>query len=278
MKNDTIIGQFLKLFSTKDSEKYSDEEISKLLQKAVSPTVKKYEKGTKQHQSLFTKKESIDRLIILRCYAFEVFESITKGNLHNEIYGRRINVIESALLRCEIATDENICLIKSGFGLSFLSNLRLMLESLAISRYLWEKGESEAIRFQDYMEYQISEIEKTKKQLEGKYDESFFKPYGWISDSKINSLSKLVKNLNNDEYNELFKISSNYVHSSPYSLQKVWEMNQRLNGYFPFSLEDSIRLNEFILTDFLVFIIDCFAEDDEKNSFKFFLKVIVDNM
>ncbi len=278
MKSDTIIDQFIRLFCTKDSEKYSDEEISKLLQKAVSPTVKKYEKGTKQHQSLFKNKESIDRLIVLRCYAYELFESISNGNIHNEIYGRRIKVIESALLRCEVATDENICLVKSGFGLSFLSNLRLMLESFAIAKYLWEKGETEAIRFQDYMEYQISEIEKTKRDLEGKYDKSFFKPYGWISDSKINSLSKLVKKLNNDEYNELFKISSNYVHSSPYSLQKVWEMNQRLNGYFPFSLEDSIRLNEFILTDFLVFIIDCFAEDDKKDFFKLFLKVIVDNM
>lgn len=278
MKNTTIIEQLVNLSFTKDFEKYSDKEISKLLQKAVSPTVKKYERGTKQHQSLFKKRESIDRLIVLRCYAFEVFESITKGNLHNEIYGRRINVIESALLRCEIATDENICLVKSGFGLSFLSNLRLMLESFAIAKYLWEKGESEAIRFQDYMEYQISEIEKTKRELEGKYDESFFKPYGWISDSKINSLSKLVKNLGKDEYSELFKISSNYVHASPYSLQKVWEMNQGRNGYFPFGLEDSIRLNEFILEDFLMFIIDCFAEGDQKDFFKFFLKVIVDNM
>ena len=273
-----IIEQVLKLFMTTDSEKYSDLEIHKLLLKTVSPTVKQYKKSNKQHQSLFQKDENIDRLIVLRCFAFELWNSIIQGKLHNEIYGRRINVIETALLRCEIATDENIALFTNGYGLSAMSNLRLMLEAFSISKYLWEKGESEAKRFQDYRGYQKSEFDGTKADIEDKHDESFFKPYGWISEPELRSLSHLVKELKNAKYNELFKISNNYVHATPYSLEKVWELNHKRMGYFPIDLSELIRLNEFILTDFLCFVVDSFVESDEKHFYKLFLKIIVDWM
>lgn len=273
-----IIEQVLKLFMTTDSEKYSDLEIHKLLLKTVSPTVKQYKKSNKQHQSLFQKDENIDRLIVLRCFSFELWNSIIHGNIHNEIYGRRINVIETALLRCEIATDENIALFTNGYGLSAMSNLRLMLEAFSISKYLWKKGENEAKRFQDYREYQKSEFDGTKADIEDKHDESFFKPYGWISEPELRSLSHLVKELKNAKYDELFKISNNYVHATPYSLEKVWELNHKRMGYFPIDLSELIRLNEFILTDFLFFVVDSFVESDEKHFYKLFLKIIVDWM
>lgn len=273
-----IIEQVLKLYMTTDSEKYSDLEIHKLLLKTVSPAVKQYKKSNKQHQSLFQKDENIDRLIVLRCFAFELWNSIIQGKLHNEIYGRRINVIETALLRCEIATDENITLFTNGYGLSAMSNLRLMLEAFSISKYLWEKGESEAKRFQDYREYQKLEFDGTKADIEDKHDESFFKPYGWISEPELRSLSHLVKELKNAKYDELFKISNNYVHATPYSLEKVWEFNHKRMGYFPIDLSELIRLNEFILTDFLCFVVDRFVESDEKDFYKLFLKIIVDRM
>ncbi|MBQ3642489.1 MAG: hypothetical protein IJJ71_13355 [Treponema sp.] len=273
-----IIEQVLKLFMTTDSEKYSDLEIHKLLLKTVSPTVKQYKKSNKQHQSLFQKDENIDRLIVLRCFAFELWNSIIQGKLHNEIYGRRINVIETALLRCEIATDENIALFTNGYGLSAMSNLRLMLEAFSISKYLWKKGENEAKRFQDYREYQKSEFDGTKADIEDKHDESFYKPYGWISEPELRSLSHLVKELKNAKYDELFKISNNYVHATPYSLEKVWELNHKRMGYFPIDLSELIRLNEFILTDFLCFVVDRFVESDEKDFYKLFLKIIVDRM
>lgn len=273
-----IIEQVLKLFMTTDSEKYTDLEIHKLLLKTVSPTVKQYKKSNKQHQYLFQKDENIDRLIVLRCFAFELWNSIIQGKLHNEIYGRRINVIETAFLRCEIATDENIALFTNGYGLSAMSNLRLMLEAFSISKYLWKKGESEAKRFQDYREYQKSEFDGTKADIEDKPDESFFKSYGWISEPELRSLSHLVKELKNAKYNELFKISNNYVHATPYSLEKVWELNHKRMGYFPIDLSELIRLNEFILTDFLCFVVDSFVESDEKHFYKLFLKIIVDWM
>ena len=264
---------------TTDSEKYSDSEIHKLLLKVVSPTVKQYKKSRKKWQSRSLKDENIDRLIILLCFAFELWDLIIHGNLHNEIYGRRINVIETALLRCEIATEENIALFSNGYGLSAMSNLRLMLEAFSISKYLWEKGENEAKRFQDYREHQKAEFDGTKANMEENHDEAFFKPYGWISDDKLRSLSHLVKNLKNENYNKLFQISNNYVHSTPYSLEKVWEFNHNRKGYFPIKLSELIRLNEFILTDFLIFVVDCFIKrDDEKGFYHLFLKIILDWM
>ncbi len=269
----SIINQVLKLFSSKDSEKYSDIQIHNLLKKAVKPTVKLYKNS---NQLRFLKDENIERLIILRCFAFELWDLIIHNELHNEIYGRRINVIETALLRCEIASDENITLFANGYGLSAMSNLRLMLESLAVSKYLWEKGEEEAKRFQDYMEFQKSDFEGTPVKMEDEYDETFFKIYGWISDKKFNSFSKLVKKLGNNEYDDLVKISNNYIHASPYSLEKVWKMNHKQKGYFPIDLLKLIRINERILVDFLLFVLDCFIESEEKDFYKIFIKIIVD--
>lgn len=275
----SIINQVLKLFMSTDSEKYSDLEVHKLLLKAVAPTVQQYKKANKQHQTLFQKYEDIDRLIILRCFAFELWNLIIHGELHNEIYGRRANVIETALLRCEIATDENIALFKNGYGLAAMGNLRLMLESFSISRYLWDKGEDEAKRFQDYMEHQKSEFDGTKANMEEEREDSFFKTYGWISEPESRTLSALVKRLENKKYAELFNISNNYVHATPYSLEKVWEFNHKHQGYFPIELPELIRLNEFILADFLEFIVKHFIErEEEKLFYKIFLKIIVDWM
>ncbi|MBR4374038.1 MAG: hypothetical protein IKP49_06740 [Treponema sp.] len=270
----SIIEQILKFSKSINSKKYSDYKIHKLLKKAVNPILKLYIKGNKQHQSLFERNENIERLIILRCFAWELWNLIINGELRNDIYGRRINVIEAALLRCEIATDENIVLLKNGQGLSVMSNLRLMLESFVVSKYLWEKGESEAKRFQDYMEFQKSDFEGSTLKLEAEYDESFFKAYGWISDKKFHSLSALVKGFTNGEYEDLFKISNNYIHATPYSLEKVWELNHQLQGYFPIDLPSLINLNERLLSDFLVFVTDCFIDTDKKESCKVVLEVI----
>lgn len=262
-----------------DSEKYSDLEVHKLLLKAVAPTVKQYKKSNKQHQTLFQKNEDIDRLIILRCFAFELWDLIIHGKLHNEIYGRRANVIETALLRCEIATDENIALFTNGYGLAAMGNLRLMIESFSISKYLWNKGEDEAKRFQDYMEHQKSEFDGTESHMEEEREDSFFKKYGWISEPESRTLSALVKKLKNEKYDKLFNISNNYIHATPYSLEKVWEFNHKRKGYFPIELPELIRLNELILVDFLNFIVNCFVEENyKKDFFIIFLKVIVDWM
>lgn len=271
----SIINQILNLFSSKDSENYSDFQIHKLLQNAVKPTVKQYKNS---HKLQFLKDENVERLIILRCFAFELWDLIIHGELRNEIYGRRINVIETALLRCEIASDENITLFANGYGLSAMSNLRLMLESLALSKYLWEKGEEEAKRFQDYMEFQKSDFEGTPPKMEDEHDEAFFKIYGWISDKEFNSFSKLVRKMGNADYDELLKISNNYIHATPYSLEKVWEMNHKQKGYFPIDLSHMIRLNERILVDFLLFVLDCFIDSEEKEIYKLFIKIIVDWM
>ena len=68
-------------------------------------------------------------------------------------------------------------------------------------------------------------------------------------------------------------------------------MNHERRGceYFPLGLEDTIRFNEKILVDFLVFLIDSYMDDNkpaipgldgfpEKRFYKILLKTFVDNM
>lgn len=156
-----IIHSLLKFFLTTNTNDYSDEQARKAIFKATQPQVKQYKKGRENITYHFDKEKSLDRLIILRLFAFDLWNII----LSKKPEGRVAYVVNEALLRIEIATDENITLIGHGYGIGATNNLRQMLESLAIVKYLKDKGEKEAERFQDHAEYQSSEILQEKKPI-----------------------------------------------------------------------------------------------------------------
>lgn len=288
MNDSKIIPSLLKFFMITDSENYTNEQAAKAVYKVILPVVKNYKKGRKNINGHFNKEKSLDRLIILRMFAYELWQDI----LAKDPKGRVTYVIEEALLRAEIATDENIALIGSGYGVGAASNLRQMLESLAIVKYIWSKGESEAERFQDHAEYQSSDILQERIIIEKYKDEpSFCTPYGWISDKENNSLAKLIKLLNNEDYNGMYKLCCNLIHASSFSMELVMSLNHKRQGcdYFPLGFEETIRLNETILVDFLMFLIDTYFDNTrpifpgmdgftEQRIYKILLKSIVDNM
>lgn len=286
--NNSIINSLLKLFLTTDTNDFSDEQARRVIYKATQPQVKEYKKGRENINSHFNKEKSLDRLIILRLFAYDLWNIILSKNPE----GRVAYVVDEAILRVQIATDENITLIGHGYGIGATNNLRQMLESLAIVKYLKDKGEAEAERFQDHAEYQSSEILQEKKIIEKyKNEPSFHTPYGWISDKENNSYSKLIKLIGNEDYNGMYILCCNLIHASSFSMEIVKTLNHERQGceYFPLGLEDTIRFNEKIIVDFLVFIIDSYMDerkpaipgmDDfpEKRFYKILLKTIVDNM
>lgn len=283
MKKDTgIIESLLELFMTTDTNRYSDNKVRKILFKTTQNSVRKYKKGRKNINSYFNNEKSLDRLVVLRLFAFELWNII----LRKEPKGRVVYVVEEALLRIEISTDENITLIGHGYGIGAVGNLRQMLESLAIAKYIWKKGESEAERFQDHADCKNEKvIEKYKD------DSSFGTSQGWISDKENNTLKKLIKLMENKEYNEIYDFCCTLIHASSFSMETVMQLNHKRRGYdyFPLGLEKTIRFNEKIIVDFLLFLIDSYMDGNrpvfsdlndlsEQRFYKILLKTIVDNM
>ena len=283
MKKDIgIIESLLELFITTDTNQYSDNQVRKLLFKTTQNSVRKYKMGRKNINSHFNKEKSLDRLIILRLFADELWNLILRAKPK----GRVVYVVEEALLRVEISTDENITLIGHGYGIGAVGNLRQMLECLAITKYIWKKGESEAERFQDH-----AECKKGKVIEKYKDEPCFMTSQGWISDKTNNTLKKLIKLLENRDYNDIYDFCCNLIHASSFSMEKVMQLNHERQGcdYFPLGLEKTIRYNEKIIVDFLLFLIDSYLDEkrpvipdlnnfSEQRFYKILLKTIVDNM
>ena len=286
--NNNIINSLLKLFLTTDTNDFTDEQAKTAKYNAILPLVNDYKKGRENINAHFNAEKSLDRLIALRLFAYDLWETI----LSKKPEGRVTYVIDEAVLRVQIATDENITLIGHGYGIGATNNLRQMLESLAIVKYIWAKGEKEAERFQDHAEYQSAEISQEKHILEKYKDEpSFHSSYGWISDKNNNSYSKLIKLLENEDYNGMYILCCNLIHASSFSMEITKNLNHERQGceYFPLGLEDTIRFNEKILVDLLMFLIESYLDNKksviqglndfpETRFYKILLKSIVDNM
>ena len=79
----------------------------------------------------------------------------------------RLGAIGKISFRLIEITDENLALLRNGFGTSVISNLRLMLESFSISKYLMSAEDIESDKFQDFGIVQECKIHNTdsKKKL-----------------------------------------------------------------------------------------------------------------
>ena len=279
----TLREKLLSIFMSTDSEEYSDDEIKQLLHSETLQNCILYQNfHTKQFANFYDVPE-IRKLIILRIFSSELWEEICKSEYgHKKEFERRINVIGKAYSRMLVNIDENICLLEKGFGITIISNMRMMLECLALAKYIWEKGENEAIRFQDFADAQQMKIADINPNIvfKNKYTKQFYKANGWISDDKIKTIKQMVNDLEwQTEYKKMYNFSSEFVHASPESIEIVSRLNRELENdkfaYFPLGFEHQIELNVCLIQDFTKLIIDCFVEDASKKLDLFLLDAVV---
>ncbi|MBQ9207731.1 MAG: hypothetical protein IJ158_13605 [Treponema sp.] len=184
----------------------------------------------------------------------------------------RLGAIGKITLRQIEITDENLALLRNGYGTSVISNLRLMLESYAIAKYLMNTDDMESDKFQDFGIVQECKIHKTDPRIKlskkGYSDDLFDSKsdFAWVSDKKIKTPIDFINRLDMEEINDWYKFFCKYVHASPYSCGKVHQMNQssmnNKNAYMPISMENLIQQNKYYITLFIELLADSFILDE----------------
>ena len=197
----------------------------------------------------------------------------------------RSGAIGKISLRLIEITDENLALLRNGYATSVISNLRLMLESYAIAKYLMYSDDLESDRFQDFGIVQECKMYNTDPNLKlgnKNYPESFLEPksdFAWISDKSIKVPIDFINLLKDEEIIKWYRFYCKYVHASPYSCGKVHQMNQDTltnnNLYMPLTSKDIIIQNKFYLMLFMELIADNFIADETfKELFKSISKLV----
>ena len=278
----TIKESLLQMFMSTPSEGYTDDEVKQKLHSETIYNLLPYKIFHNKQLEKLNEDTNIKKLIVLRIFSAELWEEICQSEYaHNKEFERRINVIGKAYTRMQICLDENICMLEKGYGITMISNQRLMLECLALSKYIWEKGEEEAIRFQDYADAQEMKIAgiNPNKFFKNKYKKDFYLSNGWITDKKIKSIRQMVDSLEWTEYKKMYKFSSEFVHASPESIEIVSKLNRNLAtnylAYFPLGFEHQIELNVYLIQDFTKLIINCFVKPETRKLDLFLLNAIV---
>lgn len=184
----------------------------------------------------------------------------------------RLGAIGKITFRLIEITDENLALLRNGFGTSVISNLRLMLESYSIAKYLMEAEDLESDKFQDFGIVQEGKIHNTdaRKKLKAKnYPDDFFtskSDFGWISDKKIKTPIDLINRTEIDEIKDLYKFYCKYVHASPYSCGKVFQMNQSSmeneNAYVPTGMKNLVHQNKYYISLIIELMANNFIIDE----------------
>lgn len=263
-----MIKSLFELFTATDVDNYSIEEISNLISNNLEKFVKPYQE---YHLSKFKEMnydKRLNKLVIIRLVADEIWDEICKDYIESLEYKIRISAIGKIYIRSLIALDENISMIKQGYGISALSNIRLLIECIAFSKYLWFEGEVEADRYQDYATIQYSHFTNSvdTTSILSKYENGFEKDFGWMTKREYKSIPKLLAFLKLEDYQEIYKLTSHFIHASAYSVEKILQQNHKNRGssYFPIGYERTMDLNIQLLKDLSEFIIDCFMEEKKE--------------
>ena len=279
----SILTQFVELAN-------SNIDISnpKILEKIIMnyPSMKIYKKA---HDG-YVKKNNEDanlnsllymNLLLADCQNFIVANQSSFEKSHKF----RSGAIDKISLRLIEITDENLALLRNGYATSVISNLRLMLESYAIAKYLMYSDDLESDRFQDFGIVQECKMYNTDPNLKlgnKNYPESFLEPksdFAWISDKSIKVPIDFINLLKDEEIIKWYRFYCKYVHASPYSCGKVHQMNQDTltnnNLYMPLTSKDIIIQNKFYLMLFMELIADNFIADETfKELFKSISKLV----
>lgn len=199
----------------------------------------------------------------------------------------RLGAIGKISFRFIEITDENLALLRNGFGTSVISNLRLMLESYSISKYLMAADDLESDRFQDFGIVQECKIQNTDPKIklkEKNYTDDFYNAksdFAWISDKKVRTSVDLINRIEIEKIKDWYKFYCKYVHASPYSCGKILQMNQTSlkndNAYMPIEMNKLILQNKYYLVLIIELLADNFIlEKSFRNLFKKVSQLIYD--
>lgn len=199
----------------------------------------------------------------------------------------RLGAIGKISFRFIEITDENLALLRNGFGTSVISNLRLMLESYSISKYLMAADDLESDRFQDFGIVQECKIQNTDPKIklkEKNYTDDFYNAksdFAWISDTKVRTSVDLINRIEIEKIKDWYKFYCKYVHASPYSCGKILQMNQSSlkndNAYMPIEMNKLILQNKYYLVLIIELLADNFIlEKSFRNLFKKVSQLIYD--
>lgn len=131
----TMIESLLNLFSKYDPEDYTNHELINLISNNLHPFIEEYKTFHLKKESEILLDMKITKLITVRLIASEIWDQIYLQYEENCDYKYRISAIGKLFFRTLVATDENIAMIKNGYGIAVMSNIRSIIESIALSKY-----------------------------------------------------------------------------------------------------------------------------------------------
>ncbi len=247
----------------------------KILEKIINdyPLLKIYKKSHLNYEKENNANSNYNSLLFMNLLLADCQTYIAKNRTNvNDAYHFRGGAIGKISLRIIEITDENLALLRNGYGTSVISNIRLMLESYAIAKYLMESDDLESDKFQDFgivQECQMADTDPKLKLQNKNYPDSFLYPksdFTWISDKSINTPWDFINRLHNDEINKWYKYFCKYVHASPYSCGKIVQMNHSSVGnnnlYMPISFDNIIIQNKYYIMLFIELLADNFIVDE----------------
>ena len=223
------------------------------------------------------KDPNLDSLLFMNLLLIEFHNYIARHQeKKSQTHKFRLGAVGKITLRLIEITDENLALLRNGYGTSVISNLRLMLEAYAIARYLIDSDDIESDRFQDFgivQECGITNNDPAEKLKTKNYPDSFLKPksdFAWVSDSSLKSPIDFIKRLNDSTVLDWYKYTCKYVHSSPYACGKVFQMNQQAaidNEYMPLDMKVLIQQNKYYIYLFIELASDNFIDEHDISDF-----------
>lgn len=269
---------FETLFKIKNNTK-NIQDIPKLLIDALQDFLQEFKKEELKLSHTKIDITDFDKVILLRDFGTELWNEILSPELNKNEITACASVIEKMLNRVLIQTKETLFLLGNDMGLSAIFNVRLFMEAYAITKYIIEKGEEEAIRFIDFSNYQHSLAAKNKLDfnLIKKYGEKsksnkFYSiPYGWCSEEKITG-EKLIKKTGNKDLLYFYRLTCNYIHASPFSLIQI---SNSSNPFFPIPSEILLKIVKFVLCNFLLLILNYCMKEERKRIYIWILSMLV---
>jgi hypothetical protein len=280
-----FVNEVFEFFSSNEPSDLTDEEVKLEFHKRFKYELEQYIEYYDSFRPAIIEKyiDVIKRIMIVRIFGTEVWDKIYDNydEVKHDHLKHRISAIGKIIHRVLLTTDENIALFRNGIGISILSNCRMIMESYAFAVYIFETGEIEADRFQDYSEVQKRMIQGKlgqEKCFGTKYEDEFYKNYGWITNREMRSISKLINRLQDITYIKYYKYLSNFVHASPFSINATFKLGgpeKKLEEHhFPLKFIETVNLNVRLLYDLIYKIIDYFLDDDDKRIYHVVLNAL----
>ena len=254
------------------------EDSKKLLLKKMNKFLTEF----KSSELLLPKSKSnnsdFDEIILLMDFAKDLWDEVIYPKLKEEECSKCDIVLGTMLNRFLMQIKETLFLLAHNLGLSAISNVRLFMESFAITNYILDKGDSEAKRFMDFGYYQqlLDRKMELTPELIKEYGEKTNKnkfyviPYGWCSEDNING-TKLIEKLKSPALLDYYHLTCNYIHASPYSLIEITNAE---NHFFPIPYDFLVRIVRRCLFNFIILILNYKMTDAEKEPYIVLLSML----